>query len=54
MGNRRLTVRNLELVRLDPENGYLLIRGAVPGSVNGEIVLTKTKKGVRVPKYQAG
>ena len=54
MGNRKLTVRNLELVRVDPENGYLLVRGAVPGPVNGEVVLTKTKKGVRVPKYQAG
>ncbi|GJM44028.1 MAG: 50S ribosomal protein L3 [Gemmatimonadota bacterium] len=54
MGNRKLTVRNLKIVRVDPENGYLLVRGAVPGPVNGEIVISKTKKGVRVPKYKTG
>ncbi len=54
MGHRKLTVRNLELVRIDAENGYLLIKGAVPGPVNGEIEIRKTKKGVRVPKYQTG
>jgi large subunit ribosomal protein L3 len=53
MGHRNLTVRNLELVRVDAENGYLLVRGAVPGPVNGEVVLRKTKKGVRAPKYKA-
>jgi large subunit ribosomal protein L3 len=54
MGHRKLTVRNLELVRIDPENGYLLVRGAVPGPINGEIEIRKTKKGVRIPKYQTG
>ena len=51
MGNRFLTVRNLELVRIDAENHYLLLRGAVPGPINGEVVIQKTKKGVRVAKY---
>lgn len=51
MGDRNLTVRNLELVRVDAENGYVLIRGAVPGPVNGEVVITKTKKRARVAKY---
>ncbi|MCA9751805.1 MAG: 50S ribosomal protein L3 [Gemmatimonadetes bacterium] len=54
MGDRNVTVRNLVLVRVDPENGYLLVRGAVPGPINGEVVLRKTKKGVRVPKYKVG
>ncbi len=54
MGNRKMTVRNLELVRIDAENGYLLIKGAVPGPINGEIMIRKTKKGVRVPKYKTG
>jgi large subunit ribosomal protein L3 len=52
LGDRRVTVRNLELVRIDGENNYLLVRGAVPGPVNGEVVIRKTKKGVRVPKYK--
>jgi large subunit ribosomal protein L3 len=54
MGNANLTVRNLQLVRIDPESGYLLVKGAVPGPVNGEIVILKTKKGVRAPKYKTG
>lgn len=52
MGSKAVTVRNLELVRIDEENNYILVRGAVPGPVNGEVVIRKTKKGVRVPKYQ--
>jgi large subunit ribosomal protein L3 len=48
MGNRRVTARNLELVRIDAENRFLLVRGAVPGPMNGELVVLKTKKGVRV------
>jgi large subunit ribosomal protein L3 len=51
LGNRRLTVRNLELVRIDSENRYLLVRGAVPGPPGGEVVVSKTKKGVRVPRF---
>jgi large subunit ribosomal protein L3 len=54
MGNEYLTVRNLQLVRIDAENGCLLVKGAVPGPVNGEIVIRKTRKGVRVPKYKVG
>jgi large subunit ribosomal protein L3 len=52
MGTDRVTVRNLELVRIDVENHFLLVRGAVPGPPNAEIWITKTKKGVRVPRHQ--
>jgi len=53
MGDRNVTVRNLELVRIDEENNYILVRGAVPGPMNSEVVVRKTKKGVRVPKYKS-
>lgn len=53
MGVDRVTVRNLELVRIDPENHFVLVRGAVPGPPNGEIWITKSKKGVRVPRHKA-
>ena len=53
MGNKKVTTRNLELVKIDVENRFLLIRGAVPGPVNGEVIVRKTKKGVRVPKYKS-
>jgi large subunit ribosomal protein L3 len=53
MGDENQTVRNLLLFRIDSENRYVLVRGAVPGPINGEVVIRKTKKGVRAPKYTA-
>lgn len=32
MGNDRVTVKNLKLVRIDPEQNLMLIKGAVPGA----------------------
>lgn len=34
MGNERVTVRNLKLVRIDEEQNLMLIKGAVPGGKN--------------------
>ena len=31
MGNKRITIQNLEVVRVDAENNLLLIKGSVPG-----------------------
>ena len=31
MGNKRITVQNLEVVKVDAENNLLLVKGAVPG-----------------------
>lgn len=35
MGNERVTVRNLEVVRVDTEQNLLFVRGSVPGHPNG-------------------
>ena len=43
-GNTRVTMRNLELVRVDTESGLLLIRGAVPGPNGGFVTVRKTNK----------
>lgn len=43
-GNQRNTVRNLKVVRLDPENHLLLVRGAVPGPSGGYVVIRETNK----------
>jgi len=37
MGNKRVTQRGLEVVRVDAENNLLLIRGSVPGPRNGVV-----------------
>ncbi len=35
MGNERVTVRNLKVVRVDVEHNVILVKGAVPGANNG-------------------
>ena len=37
MGSVRVTVKNLEIVKVDKENNLLMVRGAVPGA-NGGLV----------------
>ena len=44
MGNERVTVQNLEIVRVDVENNLLLIKGAVPGPKKGLVTIKKTTK----------
>jgi len=41
MGNRRVTVRNLEVLKVLPEHNLILIKGAVPGPVNGLVEIVK-------------
>ena len=38
MGNERVTVQNLQIVKVLPENNVLIVKGSVPGS-KGSIVL---------------
>ena len=39
MGNERVTVRNLKVVRVDEEQNLILVRGAVPGAKNGLVIV---------------
>ena len=41
MGDRQVTVRNLRVIRVDPENNLLLVEGAVPGGPNAVVVIRK-------------
>ncbi len=41
MGGANLTIKNLEVVGVDPEQNVLLVRGAVPGPPNGLVVIRK-------------
>ncbi len=41
-GNTKKTSRNLEVVRVDSENGLLLVRGAVPGPNGGFVTVRET------------
>ena len=46
MGNRRVTVRKLKVVEADPERNLLLVRGAVPGSRKGLLIIRKSSRRV--------
>jgi large subunit ribosomal protein L3 len=41
MGASRVTVRNLKVLRVDPENNLLLVEGAIPGGPNSIVVIRK-------------
>ena len=43
-GNKRSTMRNLELVQIDSENHLLLVRGAVPGPNGALVSVRQTNK----------
>ena len=45
MGNKRVTMRNLEVFQADPERNLLLVRGAVPGARNGLLLIKKSRGG---------
>jgi large subunit ribosomal protein L3 len=44
MGNVNITVQNLEVVRVDAERNLILIKGAVPGPVGGDVRITPAVK----------
>ena len=39
MGNERVTVKNLSVVRIDAEQNLILVKGAVPGAKNGLVAI---------------
>lgn len=39
MGDERVTVRNLQVVRVDEEQNLIIVRGAVPGAKNGFVIV---------------
>ncbi|RUO76885.1 50S ribosomal protein L3 [Idiomarina tyrosinivorans] len=44
MGNERVTVQSLDVVRVDAERNLLLVRGAVPGATGGDVVIKPAVK----------
>ncbi len=44
MGNSRVTVQNLEVVEVRPEDNLLLVKGSVPGHKQGTVMLRLSKK----------
>jgi len=45
MGNKRVTVQNLQVVEVIPDRNLVLIRGSVPGAKNGLVMVRRAVKG---------
>jgi large subunit ribosomal protein L3 len=43
LGDDRVTVKKLKVVRVDPERNLILVKGAVPGARNGLLLVQKAK-----------
>ena len=44
MGAERVTIQNLEVVKVDAENNLIAIKGAIPGPKGGLVIVTDSKK----------
>ncbi len=44
MGNRRVTSKGLEVVRVDPDRNLLMVKGGIPGAPNSPVTIRKTGK----------
>jgi large subunit ribosomal protein L3 len=43
-GNKKVTVRNVEIVDIKPEENLVLVKGSVPGANLGVVLLKKSKE----------
>lgn len=44
LGAERVTVQNLEIVRVDAEKNLLLVKGAIPGAAGGDVIVRPAVK----------
>jgi large subunit ribosomal protein L3 len=54
MGGGRVTIRNLKVVRVDPENHLLIVEGGIPGAPESYVIVRKaiTAKRVKVAQVE--
>jgi len=45
MGGKRVTVKNLQVVKVDAERNLIYVRGAVPGPRSGYLAIRRAKRG---------
>jgi len=45
MGGKRITTKNLKVVKVDEERNLIYVRGAVPGARNGYLAICRAKRG---------
>ena len=47
MGDKVRTMQNIEIIKSDPENNLLYLKGSIPGSKNTQVVVRESVKNVR-------
>ena len=47
MGDKTRTIQNIEIIKSDPENNLLYLKGSIPGSKNTQVVVKESVKNVR-------
>ena len=47
MGDKLRTIQNIEIVKSDPENNLLYLKGSIPGSKNTEVLVKKSIKNTK-------
>jgi large subunit ribosomal protein L3 len=45
MGGKRITTKNLQIVKIDAEQNLIYVRGAVPGPKSGYVAIRRAKRG---------
>lgn len=48
LGNVKVTVQSLEIVRIDPERQLILVKGAVPGADGRDVIVNPAIKPAKV------
>ena len=47
MGDKIRTIQNIEIIKSDPENNLLYLKGSIPGSKNTQVVVKESVKNIR-------
>jgi len=52
MGGKRITVHNLKVLRVDPDNNLLIVEGGIPGAPTSYVVVRKSIKAKKIKVAQ--
>ena len=47
MGDKIRTMQNIEIIKTDPDNNLLYLKGSIPGSKNTQVVVKESVKNIR-------
>tara|TARA_B100000965_G_scaffold365992_1_gene350891 strand:+ start:710 stop:1420 length:711 start_codon:yes stop_codon:yes gene_type:complete len=47
MGDKLRTMQNIEIIKTDPENNLIYLKGSIPGSKNSNVIVKKAVKNIR-------